>query len=192
MNKTPESFYYTIFAIPFLHIKVGNWEEKKQLLIDLCSKEELNFEKVETVKNSFNMDETASSELSAEIEKIFEEEIIQFKNNFGIKEIEIIQSWFQVEERGMHHPIHNHGYGLFSSVCYIDFNPQHHSPTHFVSPAPDVVSGDIMKFIPDDINEGSLVFFPSGLPHYSPGNLSDVHRKILSFNIAPREYLTHS
>lgn len=192
MTETPKSFYYSIFSIPLLHLKISNWGEKKKILLDLCSEETLTFEKVGTVKNSFDMDETASSKLSEKIEKILEDEIEVFKNNFYLKETEIIQSWFQVEERGMYHPIHNHGYGIFSSVCYMEFDEQYHLPTHFVSPAPDVVSGDIMKFIPDNVTEGSIIFFPSGLPHYSPGNNSDIPRKILSFNISPKEYLTNS
>ena len=192
MTKFPETFYYNIFAIPFLHIKVTDWEHKKEILLNLCSKETLTFEKVGTVKNSFSIDESNSYELSNKIEEILKDELDCFRNNFNIKESEIIQSWFQVEDRGMYHPIHNHGYGHFSSVCFIEFDENKHTPTHFVSPAPDVVSGDIMKFIPDNISEGSIIFFPSGLPHYSPGNTTDIPRRILSFNIAPREYLTHS
>ena len=192
MTKTPESFYYNIFAIPFLHIKVSDWEQKKETLLNLCSKETLTFEKVSTVKNSFDLDETNSHELSKSIEEVLKDELEVFRNTFGIKQSEIIQSWFQVEDRGMYHPIHNHGYGLFSSVCYMEFDKENHSPTHFVAPAPDVVSGDIMKFIPDNVTEGSILFFPSGLPHYSPGNITDISRKILSFNIRPLEYLTHS
>lgn len=192
MTKTPESFYYNIFAIPFLHVKVSDWGQKKETLLNLCSKETLTFEKVSTVKNSFNIDESNSQQLSNNLEEILKDELDSFKSNFHIEEFEIIQSWFQVEDRGMYHPIHNHGYGHFSSVCYIEFDKDKHKPTHFVSPAPDVVSGDIMKFIPDNITEGSIIFFPSGLPHYSPGNTTNVSRKILSFNIRPLEYLTHS
>lgn len=192
MTNNPESFYYTIFAIPLLHVKVSNWQEKKKLLLDLCDKETLTFEKVLSVKNSFDMDESASGDLSRSIEEILKDELDVFRNTFGIKQSEVIQSWFQVEDRGMYHPIHNHGYGLFSSVCYMEFDKENHSPTNFVAPAPDVVSGDIMRFVPDDISEGSILFFPSGLPHYSPGNTTEIPRKIISFNIHPVEYLTHS
>lgn len=184
--------YYNIFAIPFLHMKVQEWDKKKKKLLELFDKENFTFEKVGTVKNSFSMDESKSLQLSKSIESLLMSEIDAFNEVFGMKKSEIIQSWFQVEERDMHHPIHNHGYGHFSSICYIEFDNDNHVPTTFVSPSPDVVSGDISKFIPDNIAEGSMVFFPSGLPHYSPGNKSETSRKILSFNIQPIEYLTHS
>lgn len=182
--------YYNIFAIPFLHIKVQEWEEKKKKLLELCDKENFTFEKVGTVKNSFDLNEQKSLELSKKIENLLIPEIDAFNNVFKIKQSEIIQSWFQIEEKFMYHPIHNHGYGHFSSVCYIEFDNENHLPTTFISPSPDAVSGDISKFVPENITEGSIVFFPSGLPHYSPGNKSEVQRKILSFNIRPVEYLT--
>lgn len=184
--------YYNIFSIPFLHIEIQDWSAKKKKILKLFDKENFTFEKVGTVKNSFDMDETKSSKLSEIIEDILLDEIQIFNNTFNIKKSKIIQSWFQIEERDMYHPIHNHGYGHFSSVCYIEFDKDNHIPTTFVAPAPDVVSGDISKFVPENITEGSIIFFPSGLPHYSPGNKSEMSRKILSFNIQPIEYLTHS
>lgn len=188
---TPYS-YYSIFAIPLLHVKIQNWDEKKKTLLELFNKDENNFtfEKVGTVKNNFFMDEEKYLELSEIIQNLLASEIETFNEVFKIKKSKIMQSWFQIEEKFMYHPIHNHGYGHFSSVCYIEFDKDKHSPTTFVAPAPDVVSGDISSFIPDDIDEGSIIFFPSGLPHYSPGNKSEITRKILSFNIEPKEYLT--
>ena len=182
--------YYNIFAIPFLHIKIQEWDKKKKKLLELCDKENFTFEKVGTVKNSFSMNETKSLGLSESIENLLMPEIDAFKDVFKIKQSKIIQSWFQIEERFMYHPIHNHGYGHFSSVCYIEFDKDKHLPTTFIAPAPDVLSGDISNFVPEDITEGSIVFFPSGLPHYSPGNKTEINRKILSFNIEPTEYLT--
>lgn len=182
--------YYNIFAIPFLHIKIQEWDKKKKKLLELCDKENFTFEKVGTVKNSFSMDETKSLELSEIIENLLMPEINAFNEVFKVKQSKIIQSWFQIEEKFMNHPIHNHGYGHFSSVCYIEFDKDNHLPTTFISPAPDVLSGDISNFVPEDITEGSIVFFPSGLPHYSPGNTTEINRKILSFNIEPIEYLT--
>lgn len=188
---TNQAFFYNIFAIPLLHLKVNNWEEKKKSLLNLYAKEELTFKKVDTVKNSYDEDITKSNELNLVIEELLKDEINEFNKVFNIKLSKIIQSWFQIEEMGMYHPIHNHGYGHFSSVCFIEFDSNYHLPTTFVSPSPDAVSGDIMKFVPDKVTEGSIIFFPSGLPHYSPGNRSDVDRKILSFNIRPEEYLTN-
>jgi len=184
--------YYNIFAIPFLHMKVQEWDKKKKKILELCDKETFTFEKVGTVKNSFDIDESKSLKLSETIENILIDEIEAFNEVFNIKKSKIIQSWFQVEERDMYHPIHNHGYGHFSSICYLEFDKDRHLATTFIAPAPDVLSGDISNFVPENITEGSIVFFPSGLPHYSPGNKSEINRKILSFNIEPTEYLTHS
>jgi len=40
-----------------------------------------------------------------------------------------------------------------------------------------------MEWEPEDIEEGTFVLFPSGLPHYVPTNQTDVRRMILSANI---------
>jgi len=41
----------------------------------------------------------------------------------------------------------------------------------------------MIEFIPNDIEEGSIVFFPSNVPHYVAPNKSTKPRLILSFNI---------
>ena len=43
--------------------------------------------------------------------------------------------------------------------------------------------GGLVETIPDDVEEGTLLIFPSVILHDSQPNLSDMPRTIVSFNI---------
>ena len=45
------------------------------------------------------------------------------------------------------------------------------------------MDGYVFEYIPTDVEEGTLIVFPTSLPHYVPPNTSDVDRLILSMNI---------
>ena len=81
------------------------------------------------------------------------------------------------------HSVHNHGFGGFSSVLFIKFDPEHHKPTTFVAPFLNNIDGNVLEYIPTDVEEGTLIVFPTSLQHYVPPNTSDIDRLILSMNI---------
>ena len=68
-------------------------------------------------------------------------------------------------------------------VCYIKYDPEHHRPTTFVAPFMSLHDGNLLEWEPNDVEEGTMVLFPSGLSHYVPANQSEVRRMILSANI---------
>jgi ectoine hydroxylase-related dioxygenase (phytanoyl-CoA dioxygenase family) len=58
-----------------------------------------------------------------------------------------------------------------------------HTPTHFLNPF--ITSNpDEQYFVPDGVGEGSILFWPSPILHYTESNKSDVDRIILSFNLS--------
>ena len=86
----------------------------------------------------------------------------------------------------MYHELHNHGQLGYSATCFLSFDPKVHTPTQFIAPFNNPLNGLIVKHIPENITEGTLLFFPSMLLHYTQPNLSTKERIVLSFNLALR------
>ena len=56
---------------------------------------------------------------------------------------------------------------------------------------PNLADVETCNIVPPGIREGSLIFFPSYVLHYTAPNQSDVDRIILSFNVnAEYEHFT--
>ena len=70
-----------------------------------------------------------------------------------------------------------------SSVCYVDYDPEVHKPTHFYAPYLNFINGSVIDHIPEGIEEGSIIFFPSAIGHCTVPHHSDKTRTILSFNL---------
>jgi hypothetical protein len=186
-----------MFESPILHISVLNWKEKKSKLLNLCKLQELSLlnnsinispDFVPTVDTTFyyadtNRNKKNGEELKKEISNILKDEIIAVEEVFQVNFKSIDLAWFQTEKENMFHPVHNHGYGRFSSVCYIDYNPELHTPVHFLCPYHNLFNGEVNWFIPDCVNEGSILFFPSSVNHFTMPNKTQIERKVLSFNM---------
>lgn len=97
----------------------------------------------------------------------------------------VTSAWFEKLTNNQLHGAHNHGSVGFSCVLYVDFNPEIHKPTTFISPHGDVIGGVTQMYLPKDVKSGDVVFFPSFLNHYAPKNSSDEERVIFSCNFAP-------
>lgn len=177
------NYIIDMFSIPFSHIEVINWEEKKKTLLDMMN--DLEFSLFDMVKTSYNEDPSNNFKLNEKLYNIFGEELQVFSDQFEFdkKDFLITGSWFQIEEKGMFHRIHNHGHHGFSCVCYIEYDSECHTPTNFIAPYYDFLSGETVYFSPPNIKEGSLIIFPSFINHYTIPNPVEKLRKILSFNI---------
>lgn len=169
-----------MFQIPYLQLKVDNWDVKKEILNDMMDAEGENLEYYITVMSSYDY---ASSQKNKKIQSLLETEINILKENFGFNYCEVVHSWFQEEKKYMFHGAHNHGIGTVSSVCYLEFDSEVHTPTVFISPFVDPLTGIYSEFSPEDVESGTMIFFPSSILHYTHQNKSNISRKILSLNI---------
>ena len=189
-NKKSNIENQIMFYVPLCHIKIDNWKEKKQLLLELYSKIEKNVTYLEyngqsTVKNDFGYQNSNNIEqmYTSTVVKILEDEIIQFKDAYNFNEIGILGAWFERGNMGDYHPVHNHGALGYSSVCFINYDSKVHTPTKFQSPFLNFVDGEIIHHIPPNIKEGSLIFFPSAIAHSTIPGQTDKDRLVLSFNL---------
>jgi len=169
-----------MFFVPLIHLKVKNWNEKKLRLLDLYSN---TIDNIKFTANEIYTDFYKNNFTSLkDVECIFDEEIKEFCSLIDVKSV-VLNSWFELARKNSHHTIHNHGALGYSSVCFIKFNSEHHTPTKFISPFLNFLTGETIYYYPNNIEEGSIIFFPSSINHYTDPNISDEERLIISFNL---------
>lgn len=175
-----------MFNVPIFHLEVRDWNNKKKQLLEIAS--EYNLIKVnryDTVKSNFHTQLNIESH-NDKILKILKEEINIFCNYFKFNYCKISNSWFETADQKDYHGLHNHGPIGYSSICYIDYDEFNHTPTQFVGPFHDFINGSVLEYEPT-VKEGSIVFFPSAIIHYTNPNTSEIKRNILSFNLDVKE-----
>lgn len=176
-----------MFSIPFLHIRLDRWEwRKKILLTQLFNRNTMKRDESHdhlTTDYHYQFDEGIEGVYNEEIANLFGEEIDYLIARANLKSAEVVMSWFEETNKTDYHGIHNHGADGFSSVVFVDYDPSVHQPTHFVSPWIGSVEQEVLEFVPQDIQEGDIIFFPSLIAHYTRPNRADKKRLILSFNL---------
>ena len=115
-------------------------------------------------------------------------------------EIEIQQSWVNLNKPGQHHPEHYHGNSFISGVFYISSDQKEGSPITFKSELHKsnfsiltVPEDPFFKYYPSVAASfnypsvpGQLILFSSTTTHLVPANNSDEVRVSLSFNTYPK------
>ena len=119
----------------------------------------------------------------------------------GIRdEIEIQQSWINVNKPGQNHPEHYHGNSFISGVFYIFSDQKEGSPITFKSELHKsnfsiltVPEDPYAKYYPSVAASfnypsvpGQLILFSSTTTHYVPRNTTKTPRVSLSFNTYPK------
>lgn len=172
-------YYIKEFTIPFYQSEVINWDVKKSNLLkiyDQCSMGHGDQNTDYSIKEK--------NPYSTVVNTIFYEDLKKIQNCLEYPNpLKVDCAWFQSYNESDHHSLHNHGYGYLSMVCYINYDSNYHKPTTFVAPFYDFMTGNTMQYEPQNIKEGSIIVFPSSLPHFVPPNRSKVERLILSANI---------
>ena len=167
-----------IFYVPFLHLEVRDWVHKKERLKNVLNLCDLN-NKIETEINTDYHNK--NNNYQEVISDILREEIDIFNNHYNLK-LTIMDAWFERADKKNYHKVHNHGCIGYSSVCYIDYDEEEHTATQFIAPFNNFLNGDCLNYTPN-VKEGSLIFFPSSIVHYTLPNESEKERTILSFNL---------
>lgn len=193
LEINPEDTYIIpLYSVPFIHLKLNNWEEKKSVLME-------TYEKVSSNPDSFKQEGGTKYSVITDYHQTFVDEdfsTTEVINEHFIDELQFISeifncgilvnnSWFEKSSYNRQHPPHTHGNCGLSCVVFIKFDPKYHTPTIFIDPnlSSDSMSAPLNQ-MPPGIREGSMIVFPSYLSHYTLPNQTDVDRIILSFNMS--------
>jgi len=166
-----------MFVIPLFHVEVRDWKNKKEQLKDICNR--CNLRDKDYIKTDFYDQKEIYVK---DILYILNEELNIFANHFNFKNFNMRNAWFEDANKQNFHGVHNHGSHGYSAVCYIDYDYNEHTATHFISPFNSFLDGTTLYHAPN-VNEGSLIFFPAVVNHYTLPNESEKERLILSFNL---------
>ena len=168
-----------MFTVPLVHLVVDDWKEKKKKLLNLCKNTHLSLDNDESLLTNYHQNHKI---LNGDIENIFKDQIGRLEKEFNLPNLKIKDSWFEETEINGSHSIHNHGQYGYSSVCYIEYDKEEHTPTIFISPFNNTSTGELITYKPE-VDEGSIIFFPSSILHYTMPNKSIKKRLIVSFNL---------
>ncbi len=180
--QTLPMYVDNIFSIPLIRTEVNNWQSKKEKILNQCKDLKISGKEFVETNFHYNLENKNLSQDMMNVEEILKEELDEFQHNLGYK-IKVNGSWIERSIDGMNHEIHNHGQIGYSAACFVTFDPAIHTPTHFIAPFNHVIDGSIIKHTPENITEGTIIFFPSMLLHYTTPNFSPKERIVLSFNL---------
>jgi hypothetical protein len=158
---------------------VRDWESKKSALLNLIDQNQFEYdEHIETDFHKWSEDKG----YEMKIQDLLTEELKLFCKSFGFSQYSVNQAWFEKASQNDYHDVHNHGPFGYSSVCFIEFDKDDHQATKFIAPFNNFLNGLPLTHCPD-VEEGSIIFFPSSTLHYTKPNKSLKQRIILSFNL---------
>jgi hypothetical protein len=114
----------------FYKYEIENWKNVKVKLLETCEKCNEHF--LDNVITNWNTNEGQKKFIKNKISNILQHQIDFFKKENNLFFYKLDSAWFQKYKKGMNHNIHNHGYGGYSSIVYINYNSKYHYPTTFI------------------------------------------------------------
>lgn len=196
------------FTVPFIHLKVRDWQNKYEKIYELASNTNLtaseNPNTDHYIPTDFRSEDWANRQpqLCASISSILKEEIETmsieyhryineyFFSNQGKDydssedQLNIISSWFELANAFHWHEPHDHGSVELACILYINFDPNVHTPVQLISPMSIASMQSVSIFQPQEtVNSGDIIAFPGNILHYTKPNASAIPRLILGMNL---------
>ena len=174
-----------MFSVPIIHYKIENWSVAKKIIIDALPPE--SPETYEGEDGGLYTDFFTNSGPDVKTLPPYADKVIDIIKPYladfsDQRRVEFTDMWYQYQHKGVDHGCHNHGHSGWSSVIYVEFDPEVHQGTQFHNPFRNPWNGNLEFYIPP-VEEGSMVIFPSTITHESLKNTSSVRRTIVSYNL---------
>ena len=177
-----------MFSIPLIRYKIENWEHNKKRILDALPPEDgdkgkkhptYNQDKLTTDWATWQSDTDVLPSYASVLIDIIKPYLKKF---VGDMPISFTDMWYQKYYNGSYHTTHNHGAIGWSSVVYVEFDPEVHVATRLLSPFGNHIDGTVMEYMPK-IEEGDMIIFPSSILHESGVQRTDKRRTIISYNM---------
>ena len=176
-------FVNAMFSVPIVHYPIENWSENKKKILDALPPEDES--QLEPNGSGLYTDFFISSKVQ-EMPSYFNTvlDVIKpyLKNFMDGNPVEFVEMWYQKYYKNVEHNTHCHGFTGWSSIIYVEFDPEVHQSTKFFSPFRQPWDCDMETFQPN-VKEGDMILFPSSLLHEAPVSRTDTRRTIISYNI---------
>ncbi len=170
-----------LFEYPCFQYKIPNWE--------ICVQQEIynriNFSQFKRDSLDNFWTDRGNSDYCNYIQQLILPQLSMFCAEAEIT-CHMTDAWTARYDKGDYQLPHNHRSLGFSAIIYIEYDPSVHTPTCFIAPWQDPrCDKTILKFA--DVDEGTMIVFPSSTLHFVQPNESDKRRTILSFDLLPDE-----
>ena len=171
-----------LFKFPSYQYEVDDWEFKKKAILNRINKQKF----IRTELQTFETDrQTAGKTYVHYLQDFLKDILWEF-----CKEAEVTcgmtDAWGVRYQKGDQQTIHNHRSWGFSGILYVEFDPQIHTPTCFMSPWNDPVSDTTSLAFPQNVKEGTVFIAPSFSHHFIHPNKSRKIRTVISFDLLPQ------
>ena len=182
-----------MFTVPIVYYPIENWSENKKKILDaLPPEDDSQLEpngtglytdffvngKVQQMPSYFN---TVLDIIKPYLQSFMDGNPVDF-----------VEMWYQKYYNMVEHKAHTHGFTGWSSIIYVEFDPEIHESTKFFSPFRQPWDCDMETFQPK-VKEGDMILFPSSVLHEAPLTRTDTRRTIISYNIRGYvDYVKHS
>ncbi len=168
-----------LFSVRYVSVQTESWDEKKSELKGLLRDEEFErsgLAQFETDRHNNN------NRYISDFYRIFGDELNRFGLEMGLTQLRIGAIWAVRYERGDYHAVHNHRSTGYSGILYLDYDEQEHTPSIHVSPWNNPIT-DMTDLAAPPVKEGTFVFVPSSVLHYTRPNESEEIRQIVAFDM---------
>jgi len=176
-------FVNAMFTVPIVHYPIENWSENKKKILDaLPPEDESQKEPNGTGLYTDFFINGKVKELPSYFPTVVDIIKPYLKSFMDGNPVEFVEMWYQKYYNMVEHKAHCHGFTGWSSIIYVEFDPEIHESTRFFSPFRQPWDCDMEVFQPT-VKEGDMILFPSSLLHEAPLNKSNTRRTIISYNI---------
>ena len=171
-----------LFEFPSYQYEVDDWEFKKKGLLNRINKSKF----IRTPLQTYEGDRQTNGKTYVRyLGEFLRPELSQFCKEAEVT-CSITDAWCIRYQKGDHQIVHNHrGWG-FTGVLYVEFDPQVHTPTCFVSPWQEPRTDTTFLSFPKNVKEGTVVIAPSFTHHFVHPNNVRKQRTVISFDLLPQ------
>ena len=186
-------FVNAMFTVPIVHYPIENWSENKKKILDaLPPEDDSQLEPNGTGLYTDFFINGKVKELPSYFHTVVDVIKPYLKSFMDGNPVEFVEMWYQKYYNMVEHKTHCHGFTGWSSIIYVEFDPNIHESTRFFSPFRQPWDCDVEVFQPK-VKEGDMIIFPSSVLHEAPVNRTDTRRTIVSYNIRGYvDYVKHA
>ena len=179
-----------LFEFPFYQYQGSDWNLKKKALFKEINKHKFIRNDLATPTNlAYNVcmetDRLTNKKSYVRyLENILRPELSEFSEEVEVdfyKE----NAWCGRYRKGDCQGVHNHRSWGFSGILYLEFDPRIHTSTLFAAPWQDPVSDTVHINAVQDVEEGTLLIFPSYCLHCVTPSRVSKPRTIIAFDMLP-------
>ena len=186
-------FVNAMFTVPIVHYPIENWSENKKKMLDaLPPEDDSQLEPNGTGLYTDFFVNGKVQQMPSYFNTVLDVIKPYLKSFMDGNPVDFVEMWYQKYYNMVEHKAHTHGFTGWSSIIYVEFDPEVHESTKFFSPFRQPWDCDMETFQPN-VKEGDMILFPSSLLHEAPLNKSNVRRTIISYNIRGYvDYVKHT